>query len=345
MTTPDLHLIATGDPIRYQAAWWVARLRADDVSELDREAWRAWMDEDARHRAAYQRIESLWSSLGEFAPAPEIAARIEPAPDGLPTPSPRPPAQRAARRRGVRRAWGAVAAIVLAALGMAVWTQWTAPVEGEVYRTAIGERRTLLLADGSKLDLDTGSEVTVRFLRDERQITVERGRAFFRVATEARPLVVRSRYGAVRAVGTSFEVSLLAQAIDVALYEGRVDLLTAADAAGHDVKLASLAPGQRAEVRGHAFDMKPGMAAGDAMPAWTSGRLQFDDVPLQEAVDEFNRYSRPRIVIGDPALAALRISGRFRSDDPNGFMDALRVVYRVRETRGAAGERVLRRSH
>ncbi len=64
---------------------------------------------------------------------------------------------------------------------------------------------------------------------------------------------------------------------------------------------------------------------------------------LPAAIDEFNRYNQPRLVIGEPSLTTLRISGRFRSEDPNGFVDASRMAYGMVETQGSSGERILTR--
>lgn len=341
MNRPDLDIIDGSDPIRRQAATWAARLHADDVSEADRAAWHDWMSTSERHRHAYARIESLWSSLGEFAHAREIVARIDPSP-GVATAI--PPGQTAGRRRRDHsQRWGVlVAAMLILVIGTAILLPvMFPPVEDIVYRTAPGERRSLLLADDSRLDLDTDSMVTVRFSEKERQILIERGRAFFRVAKGKHPFVVRSRYGSVRAVGTAFEVYDREHGFRVSLYEGRVDLLAAADSIRPDATLASLSPGQSALLRPGGLDRESDFPVAADMPPWTSGRLLFDDVPLQAAVDEFNRYSNALILIDSKSLKSLRISGRFRSEDTDGFVEALAAVYGVEERKNAAGERIL----
>lgn len=339
MNKSDLNVIEGGDPIRRQAAAWFARLRADDVSEHDRQQWQRWLALDARHRLAYQRIERLWSTLGEFAPHPEVSQRIDAAPAVVATPS-RQTGTRA-RRRFAGAAF-AVAAAVLVAVAVGRWiVVEPAPTELH-YVTGIGERRSLQLEDGTHLALDTDTRLHVRYSRQERRIVIDHGRAYFRVAKEARPLVVRSDSGSVRAVGTQFEVFRRSGELAVALFEGRVELLAAGDPDTPTAPLATLAPGQRARIDGRRVQWEAPLAAATTAPAWLSGRLVFDDTALAEAVAEFNRYSQPRLALEGTALAQRRISGVFRSDDPEGFIEALHDVYGITEARSVNGERVLR---
>lgn len=320
------HLVA--EPIRRQAAAWFARLRADDVSRSDRERWKAWLESDPRHRDAYTRLERLWSGFGEHAPQPEIAQRVRAVAS-----SPAP----AARRPG--RLWKrSLAAVASIAMGVLVaW--WLLPTAEDLhYRTAIGEQAAFVLPDGSRLNLDTDTRVRVRYDNHRRELLLENGRAFFRVAPEARPFTVHTDDGSVRALGTEFEVYRLADAIEVTLTEGRVQLLGANDGG---TPLATLAPGQRARYGRQLSQPTIETVPVGAIPAWVSGRLVFDDQPLAEAVAEFNRYTRHRIVLQGETLAAMHISGVFRSDDPRAFVEALRDGYALGLATGPQGELIL----
>lgn len=339
MSTTRLNVVEGGDPIRRQAAAWFARLRADDVSESDRRDCRQWLDADARHRAAYERIERMWSNLGEHAPHPEVALRIR-------AETPAVVAPQAARRRSARAAWWSGAAAALIALAVVGWRLLPAPaVPEQQYVTAVGESRTIALSDGSRVSLDTDTRLRVRFSGEQRLLSLVRGRAFFRVAKETRPFLVQTEDGSVRAVGTEFEVYRRDGEIEVALIEGRVALLAVAPEGARPVQLATLDPGQKASFgqRKPLRMIEPDRQA--ALPAWLSGKLAFEDQTLTSAVTEFNRYSRRRIVLQGDEVAKIRVSGVFRSDDPHAFVEALQELYPVAVSPGPGGDLLLSDKH
>ena len=338
MSRPDLTLIDGGDGVDRQATRWFVRLRADDASEGDRRAWQQWLEASRDHRDAYAREEALWSSFGDFAASPEIGARIAEAS--------RAPQAAPVRVRGARRRWPAAMAATLALLAVGTFAalRLAAPKEA-AYQTAIGERRSVQLDDGSRIDLDAGTQLGVRYDRGGRHIVLEQGRAFFQVAKDAaRPFDVVTDAGSVRALGTQFEVSQVAGAADVALYEGSVELRARAAAEAPPQRLGVLVPGQQARLSAGRMQMRPTTVATGARPAWLSGRLVFSDTPLAEAVAEFNRYSTTRVVLADPALGAQRVSGVFRGDDVDGFIGALGEVYGIPEHHTANGTHVLGKS-
>lgn len=335
MSTTRLNVVEGGDPIRRQAAAWFARLRADDVSESDRRDCRQWLDADPRHRAAYERIERMWSTLGEHAPHPEVALRIR-------ADTPAAVAPQRVRRRGARVAWWSGAAAALVALAVVGWRLLPAPpLPEQQYVTAVGESRTIALDDGSRVSLDTDTRLRVRYSGERRLLSLARGRAFFRVAKEPRPFLVQTEDGSVRAVGTEFEVYRRDGEIEVALIEGRVALLAAAPEGAAPVQLAMLDPGQKASFgqRKPLRMIQPDRQA--ALPAWLSGKLAFEDQSLPAAVTEFNRYSRRRIVLQGEAVARIRVSGVFRSDDPHAFVEALQELYPVTVSPTPSGDLLL----
>lgn len=339
MNRPDLTLIDGGDGIDQQATRWFVRLRADDVSEGERQAWQRWMQASQAHRDAYARMEVLWSSFGDFAASPEIGQRIADAA--------RPATAAASPRAGrTRRRWPAALAATVALLAIGTFTalHLTAPTEA-AYRTAVGERRSVQLEDGTRVDLDAGTQLSVRYDRGSRHVVLGQGRAFFHVAKDkARPFDVMTDAGSVRALGTQFEVSQVAGAADVALYEGSVELRDSAGAQAPARRLGVLVPGQQARLSAGRMQMRATTVTAGTQPAWLSGRLVFSDTPLAEAVAEFNRYSTNRVELADPALGAQRVSGVFRGDDVDGFIGALGEVYGIPEHHTANGTHVLGKS-
>ncbi len=334
MSKPGLHSIKAGETMRQQAAAWFARLRADDVSERDRLQWQAWLAQDPRHRQAYARLETLWSSLGDYAPLPEVGIHVRAAARGLD----RPPRMRPLR-------WSALAALALVAVLLAALVLRSPTGATVSFATTVGERRSLQLSDGTRVDLDTSSALHVQYDQDERRIILDRGRAFFRVAHEQRPLRVLAESSSVRAVGTQFEVSRQTGVIDVALFEGRVELQSTKANGNPDVLLATLDPGQKARIAGNQISISRDPVQAGGLPDWLSGRLVFEDTPLSDAIREFNRYSTQPLLLQEPVLGKKRISGVFRSESPDGFLEALHEVYGIHSQRTSSGAYLLRENN
>jgi transmembrane sensor len=299
-----------------EAARWRVRLAETGAdSSLEFEAWLA----NRGNRQAWERVSRTWSCFD--GQAPELTAARQAA---------LADARRARRRPGsiasrlVRPlSVLAAAALVLAVLGAGGYWWMNHPDD---YRTTVGERRVITLADGSKLSLDASSEVTVRYATHERSLHLLRGQARFDVAHDrSRPFTVVAGNQKVIATGTAFNIEMAGPRILVTLIEGHVVVLdesgTAQDA---------LTPAWP-----HRIELKAGqqLSAGPAVPpevfpaniqrvtAWTNGQLMFDDEPLSYVVDRLNRYSGTHIVIDDPRVGAMKISGVFNAGDAAGFVE------------------------
>lgn len=336
MRTEQLHIASTGDPARHEAAAWFARLRADDVSERERTQFQRWLADDA-HRAAYERLEVLWSGLGAHADRPEIGEALRRSDtlrkDSAKTRSPR-------RRHAAARLAVAASLVAVLAGGWFAWRMQQPEVRS--YATGVGEQRTLVLEDGSRVTMDTDTRLSAAFSAKSRQLVLERGRAFFQVARDAaRPFLVTAQGGVVRAVGTRFDVYEHGDVVEVTLVEGRVEVTPEGGKPGRHASPTTMSAGQRLLMgKAYATPVIESANTGTA-EAWLSGKLVFNDTPLPAAVDQFNRYGASRIVIGDDAVARLRVSGVFRNDDSQAFVDALHGSYGVSVRRGSTGERTL----
>ncbi|WOK35779.1 FecR family protein [Sphingomonas sp. C3-2] len=312
----------TGE-LREIAAYWLSLRRSGDMTTLDEGAFRAWLEEDAAHLALYRHLERQWAFLGMLAEEPAImAAREE-------------DAALFDRPRTIRRMTAVAAACVLA-----VTTSWAlvdsglvgvggvgAEAELPVYRTAHGERSDFRLTDGSRVMLDTDSEIRVREMDRLRSVELVRGRAFFDVAKDAaRPFSVAAGDKRVRALGTSFDVRLGggdSEDVVVTLVEGRVR-----------IDQRSLLPWKR-----HSTEMQAGrqlVAADTAQWAqkpvdiaketsWVSGQLTFLGDPLAHALAEVNRYAPQKVVFRGGAVPERNIVGVFRAGDVDGFVTAIEL--------------------
>lgn len=307
------------DPHEYAAEAFLQR-RSGRWSEDQEGRLRSWLKASDENRECFAEVERSWDMAGEAAASEGVRSlRAEAL------------AARPQRDGGaVRRRWALAAglALVIGAglAGSLVVNEARGPGDAarpRTYRTALGERATITLADGSKVALNTSSAVVVDYRRDRRGLTLVSGEAWFDVAKDrSRPFVVSAGDHTVTAVGTSFDVRMEPSGLRVAVVEGRVAV--GALGRGH---LSDVSAGERMDVIGEAaFVRASGPVAGD----WREGRLEFDSATLGQAVAEMNRYRRKPIVIADPSVERLKVSGVFYSGENSGFLNALPLTHPVR---------------
>lgn len=317
----DIVRLKTQTQIDNEAAVWTWRLDGGALTAAERGRLEAWLREDHRHRRTLEELRRTWSildRLAERAQHEDIGAIA------------RPERHRVSPRR--RRYWEAAAAAVLVvALGLGVW--FTRRPGMQLISTAVGQERRVTLADGSQLALNTNTLLAVKLTSRQRDVYLRRGEAHFSVVHDAaRPFFVHVGDAVIRDVGTQFEVRLHSDRnIDVLVNEGQVEVrgpgavqaLSAGEQlviAGPQLKVVSVSPRQVAD------DL-----------AWREGALVFDGEPLSQALEEVGRYTRVRIVLTGPQVASLHISGRFRTDDVQGFFRALQAALPVRVSRPEPG--------
>ncbi|MFZ4165463.1 FecR family protein [Brevundimonas sp. NPDC058933] len=300
-----------------QATNWIARLGTRTISLDTIQAFAKWR-EDPANAEAYRRAEQLWSRTGELANDPDIQAALAQA------------QRRRPRRFGAKQIAAAGLTTALAAslaVGAFFWQI------RDTYATEVGEQRSLQLADGSRVRLDTASKIRVRFTEGERRIELAEGQAFFEVAhNPARPFVVMTADASVTAVGTVFEVRRVGSETRVVLVSGAVDVAQA----GAPSAPQRLLPNQQTAIKsGRA---KVSAIDADTATSWTDGELTFTDTPLVEAVAEVNRYLATPIVLDAPAAANTPINGVFRSGDRTAFVSAAAHLFNLKAIREADGK-------
>jgi transmembrane sensor len=344
------------DPRLDEAGAWCLRLADGALEPADQTRFQAWLDADPENLRAFEDAVGVWRAVGDTSLTPELLALRRDALSGFET------ANRERWRKRRRPPLGrwiptAVAACFVATLGGA-WIVGTllSPLD---YKTGVGERRVVVLNDGSKLSLDAATEVKVRYSDKARQLWLEAGRAKFDVAKDpSRPFTVAAADKLVRATGTEFSVELVQGQVQVVLYEGHVAVFNHTDgAAPQPLKLA--APGSRALSAVEAdVVLTPGrelvapvqVARAEVIPAdpvrslaWEGGQLAFAGETLASAVERVNRYSDRKLKIGDPAAGAVRIDGIFTAGDTDAFVDGVTQVFPVRVRETADGEELVSR--
>ena len=309
-----------------EAAAWLARLQGEGRTPATEAAFKDWLADPA-HAKAFSRATETWEIIpGAAALRPERAAR--------PMHHSRP---RLGRRGGLLAPALVAATLIVAVVGAGAAFLARDPV----YATAVGHQQSLTLDDGTRVALNTGSRLVVDYSRATRRVRLERGEAMFEVIKDARrPFIVVAGDEQVRALGTAFVVRRDRGRVAVVLVEGRVEVSRKAQDQAKPVRLAVLSPGERLTVRadaGVALD-RPKL---EAATAWRRGQVMFDDSSLIDAVAELNRYGGAQVVVGDPSLAGLRVSGVFAAQDPDAFAEAVAQLHGLR--REAVDDRIVLR--
>jgi transmembrane sensor len=208
---------------------------------------------------------------------------------------------------------------VILAAGLAVVSGWAWFSLGAAphYATRVGEQRLIRLADGTKVRLDTDTQIAVRFAAGERHVRLARGQAFFDVAHDpARPFIVDAGAMRVRAVGTRFDVRRDGADAKVTLVEGVVQVRSE----GAPASTWTLKPGEQVALGRASAPIRADVAAATS---WTTGRVIFQGLPLAQAIDEVNRYSPRKIRLEAGAVAAIPVTGSFEAGDTDGFVSAV----------------------
>lgn len=320
--------------IRDAAVAWCIRLHEGALSAVEQEQLDRWLSADRRHAEALDEVLDLWSGVERVAETPDLLSFRREALDAVH----RAEARRRAPRWGERRGrWlGLAATFVLAvAAGLLLWmTRGSSE-----YRTAVGERRVITLADGSRLSLDADSAVRVAFTAERRGITLEQGRARFKVAKDPlRPFAVRSGDNVVVATGTEFSVERLAGEVRVALFEGHVAVLRDGPRGRAIETVRSgtrTAAAERVLVPGLELQLPAAGGAGTMRPitvedSWAGGQLSFADETLRTAAERMNRYASPQTLEIAPELSDLRVSGVFNAGDVDAFAQAIAATFGVK---------------
>lgn len=294
--------------MRAEASAWLARLHSEERTDADERGFQRWLAEDARHREVFETLTALW----------ETAASIpyDPPPVHAPV----------WRRREVLAGTAGVAVAGLIGFGTLKGRS------GRDFETGRGEQRSILLPDQSRLVLDTDTKVRVAYSGSRRLVELENGRAYFDVAKDAaRPFIVQAGEKQVTALGTAFDVAQMGGRTAVVLVEGKVAVRDRDAPSGESDRV--MQPGDRLTFARQTLvsDDRPDLAAATA---WQDGKAVFDDIPLQQAVAVLNRYETHPIVIVDPEIAAMHVSGVYRTGDARSFATSISVLLPVRVREG-----------
>jgi transmembrane sensor len=320
------------------ASEWLVRRDSGDWTASDQSRFDEWLNASTLHQVAFLRLELGWEDAQRLKALGAGIDSIDPPPPGHWNLTPFfdqasagrvPVVSIDGRARRNRRLLALAASLVIT---LAIF--WQLRSMGNAYETPVGGTSAVPVPDGSKVTLNTDSQIRVSFTDAERRIELEQGEAFFEVVKDSkRPFVVTAGNRRVVAVGTQFSVRRNANDVRVVVTEGKVRIEDPASLTDPVLGAGSVA---RASDAGVWVESKTIPEAEEQL-SWRNGVLMFRNQTLADAIVEFNRYNTRKFAIDDPTIGNLKIEGNFRATNIDAFARLLEEVYPVSVSRQGEG--------
>lgn len=339
----NIYQFQTEEQMYEDASLWVARLDRG-LSEEETAALRRWLDVNPGHRDCLLEMAELWDRMDSLSVLSELFD---------------PPVAQQQRSRAVGRTVWAVAASILAVvfavnllLPMSPWS-WAnsedqalsnLETSDTLYETGVGAHSTVNLPDGTRMLLNTNTQVSVTYSDQERLLVLNRGELHVEVAHDKqRPLRVQAGSNVVEAVGTAFNVYLKEdESVDVIVTEGRVRVKPLP----HSDDVSELADQVRDLVRGQKLTVRDSQALAveevdstliNDRLSWRDGNLVFRGETLREALNELSRYTPATFKVVDSRIRDVRIAGLYKAGDVDGLLLALKENFNIDHRRTGSG--------
>ena len=312
------------DARRDAAVEWLMQLRLPEAGEADWLAFEAWLDASPANLLAYDSAVALWTELDGM--AADLSKHLDAAlptrswPNWTPAPT---------------RRWSLAGGLAAAVLAVVVvpWADLTA--QTTVYQTAHGERKTVTLADGTRIDMNAGSRLSVKLGSHKRQVVMDDAQAVFDVAADkSRPFVITAGDRTVTVVGTQFDVRHRDGRTAVTVARGIVEVAPSADAKGKTYRLLK---GARLDHIEGSSASQVSMVAPDEVLGWRQGRLIYRSQPLDVVASDLNRYVSTPLKFRDHKTAQMKFSGVLVLDDERAVVKRLTQLAPVTSTSSPEG--------
>jgi transmembrane sensor len=299
-----------------QAAEWYALLRAGQATPKQTAGWRAWLLMSSEHQTAWEYVEGISRSFTALQDVPNPLTAAQGLLD----------ANERVRHR--RRAFAGIGLLGAGLLGLSTWRRAAGLVSGWAadYHSNVGEQKDVMLADGTRVWLNTATALNADYAGATRRIALVAGEVFIETGKDAgRPFVVDSGHGTMRALGTRFNVRRGADHTVLSVYDGAVEVQPHASArrvivpAGQALRFTRAALGALT-------------AADSAHQSWRRGLLVARDIPLREIVEDLRRYRSGHIGVDDD-VADLRVYGSFPVLDAERTLAMLATVLPIKVNR------------
>ncbi|MBO9488784.1 FecR domain-containing protein [Endozoicomonas sp. G2_1] len=339
------------EDILEQASLWVSRMDRG-LTGAEKQALQTWIKESKAHEQALMKMASLWDDLTVLE---ELKSLF--------------PLAKAKSKRQVLLPLAMAASVALVSLvsmnvffdatPTQLWTAFNSTEQSQKYRTEIGEQSSFSLPDGSVLQLNTNSVVTISYANDKRLLTLEQGEANFDVAKDkSKPFVVSVGNKSFTALGTVFNIQKTTESdIELTVTEGQVlinqstDITETLQDISQQLPIADLEgllvqTGEKAVIENNAPTPVEKISEEQVERdlAWQTGKLIFDGESLSDVLKEVSRYNDANFDVIDSQLNELKISGYFKAGDINGLLESLSYNFDIDYQKKSNGMIVLRQA-
>ncbi len=354
--------------IAHEAARWAEQIDDGLISESDRHAFAEWIMRSPEHVSEFLLAMTIFTAWGEATQNNQTSIEqllSDTVPDVIPLLNNREPRKATEKKRAFSSNIfkPALAAAIIAGAAIVLGTVLFNRTfdEGnqditQLYTTIVGEQRSVPLADGSVMHLNTHSQARIHFSGNKREIDLLSGEALFQVTHDPeRPFLVKSGPAIAEVLGTKFNVYHLQDQTTISVVEGKVGVspVKSTDNSTYEQSTSKtatpesriiLAVGEQADVKQNGLMTKSQIANLGAVTSWRLRQLVFQREPLSTIVREYNRYNRVRIYIDSAELSNTRISGVFMADDPESLLSSLELSGDIQIDRSQRGEIRLKNS-
>ena len=322
----------TTNMIDDEASIWLVRLDDGNLSDQLRKELKAWLSADERHPVALKAMADIWDDMDEvlnIIDDENSSNNVSLWPILQPIFKP------------------LALAASISFLAIFLWLTMPTDVQKNSYATLMGQQLDATFDDGSIIHLNTNSRIETEFSDEKRIIKLIKGEALFEVAHDPnRPFIVYAGDRLVQAIGTKFVVHLKSENIQVTVTDGKVKMskvaldtnltdIKALDSAAIQKDDVYIAKGEKVIVGSNQVPtltyIKPENLKREL--SWLDGKLIFDNEELFDVIEEFNRYVDITIVLKDPSLHNIRISGRFDLGDSEALIEALELSFNIKSQR------------
>ncbi len=281
---------------RAEARQWLLKHSAGDISSADKMAFRVWLASSVENQRAFDDLQLLWTEMDQV--SDQVLAQHGDVPASKPT-----------------RFWAVAASVLVTALFAGLLWQWQGgavpaenPFPSAQYSSQSGQLQAISLADGSSIELGAHSRLKTHYTKSQRLVTLEYGEAYFKVSPDSsRPFVVSTRGGTATAVGTAFTVHAGIEDVTITVAEGIVSV--SGPVAGTDDQ--HLNAGDQLSYSPDGSLSAVEVIPEDQLSSWRQGRRVFRKTPLEALVYDLNRYSEKPIIIADPRIRGVQVTGVF----------------------------------
>jgi transmembrane sensor len=333
----------TMDTIDDEASIWLVRLDDGNLSAQSRKDLKVWLLADKRHQIALKAMADIWHDMDEVLMMindEDSSKKTSFWPILTPVFKP------------------AMLAASATFLALFVWLVMPLDVQKHSYVTVIGQQIETTFSDGSIIHLNTNSYIETEFSDKKRIIKLIRGEALFEVAHDPkRPFIVYAGDRLVQAIGTKFVVHLKTENIQVTVTDGKVKMSKVAlnteltdirelDSDKIQIDDVYITKGEKVLVSSNQEPQLTHIKADNINRelSWLNGKLIFDNEELFDVIAEVNRYVNIDIVLKDPSLHKIRISGRFDVGDSEALIEALELSFNLKSQRLGSNKILLTKS-